>query len=102
MNINQPAFRPGPAATVNIAAGVASANVQLQTGNLYRHVRLYNSGSVTVFVEPGNASGITASLATGMPVAAGATEIVSWPFQYLAAITASGSATLYCTPGEGM
>jgi hypothetical protein len=102
MSVKQSAFRPHPAATVNLAAGVASANVQVQSGQNAGHVRIFNSGAVTVFIEIGNTSGITAAVATGCPIAPGTIEVIACPFQYVAAITASGAATLYFTPGEGI
>lgn len=97
----QPAFRPEPASTVSLAAGVATGRVAVQGTNNSRHVRIFNSGNVTAFIECGNAT-VTAALATGMPIAAGAVEIVSAPVSNIAAITASGTATLYFTPGEGL
>lgn len=101
-NINQPAFRPNSAATVNLNAGVASANVQVQTGNFSRHVRVFNSGANTAFVEFGTSNAVAASTTTSMPVAAGTVEIFSCPEPWVAAITGSGTALLYFTPGEGM
>lgn len=102
MSVKQPAFRPGPASTVNLAAGTSTGNVQVQTGQFYGHVRVFNSGAVTVFIELGNGSGVTAALATGMPIAAGTIEVIACPFQYIAAITPSSTATIYFTPGEGI
>lgn len=99
--VSQPAFRPGNASTVSLSASAASSNVQVQTANTSRHVRIYNSGSVTVFIEQGG-SGVTAATATGYPIPAGAVEIISCPEQYIAAITASSTATVYFTPGEGL
>lgn len=100
-NVNQQAFEPVPASTVNMTAGVASANVQYQTGNFANAVRVVNAGSVTVFLEFGG-SAVAATTTTGMPVVAGATEIFYGRRQYVAAITASGSAVIYFTPGEGL
>jgi hypothetical protein len=100
-NVNQPAFKPAPAGTVNIAAGTSTGNVQVQTGGEARHVRVFNSGAVIVFVEFGQ-SGVTASTSTSAPVAPGSVEIFSSPYPYAAAITASSTATVYFTPGEGI
>ena len=100
-NVNQPAFRPDVAATVNLAATTASSRVQVQPSHQSRHVRIFNSGTVTVFIEAGDST-ITASASTGMPIAAGTVEIISAPSGYIAAITSTGTATLYFTPGEGI
>ena len=40
--------------------------------------------------------------AGSMPISAGAVEIFSAPYEFVAAITASGTAQLYFTPGEGL
>jgi hypothetical protein len=102
MKVDQPAFKPAGAGSVNVAAGTVSANVQVQSGQNARHIRVANSGSVTVFVEFGTTNSTAASLTTSVPVLAGSVEIFSAPYEYAAAITASGTATVYFTPGEGM
>src|SRR6266705_2187655 len=94
-------FWPDPAATVNIAAGVATANIQIQSTDNRPHVRVFNSGAVTAFIELGGSS-VAATLTTSMPLGAGGTEILSGDFTYAAAITASSTATVYFTPGEGV
>lgn len=101
MKVDQPAFRPVAGATVNIAAGTTTASVAVNTGKTSKHIRVVNTGSVTVFVEFGE-SGVTASLATSIPILAGSAEIFGCPDEYVAAITASGTGTVYFTPGEGM
>lgn len=100
-NINQPAFHWADGSTVSLAAGTSTGNVEVQTGPLARHLRLYNSGTVTVFIKFGATSGVTAAV-TDYPLPGGAVEIVSAPAAWMAAITASGSATIYATPGEGL
>lgn len=101
-NINQPAFNPKGNSTVNIASGASSANVQFQTSpGLSRHLRVLNTGTVTVFVEFGQ-SGVVASTTTSMPVLSNEVEIFGvGDCTWVAAISAS-SATVYFTPGEGM
>lgn len=95
-------FRPQPAGTVNLAVTNSTGAVAL-TGNATVY-RLFNAGTATVFVEFG-ASTVTAATATGMPIASGAVEWLRPPTAqvapYVAAITASGTATLYATAGEG-
>jgi acetyl-CoA acetyltransferase len=111
--VNQPAFKPaGVAVTVNASFTTSSSTLQLPLGAKQgaRHLRIYNSGTVTVFIEFGG-SGMTAAVASAMPIPAGEVEIVSLvPFEnpsnldgplFVAGITSSGSATLYFTPGEG-
>lgn len=103
LNINQPAFSPEAGKTVNISASNVSANVQVRTNaNAHeRHCRVFNSGSVTVFIATGP-TGLTASATTDMPLAAGATEIIAMAGDFAAAITSSGTSTVYFTPGEGL
>lgn len=95
----QTAFAPG-GATVSLAVTTATARVQVQTSNNNKAMRLYNAGTVAVFVACGDVA-VTAALATGMPVAAGAVTVITCPQQYIAAI-ASAAATLYVTPGSGI
>ena len=104
MNVNQPAFAPDQAATVNLVATNASARVQVRTNTNARshHFRIFNSSTVTVFIETGDVS-IVASASTGYPVAAGTVEVITAHGDYAAAITsAAGSNTIYFTPGEGI
>lgn len=93
-------------ATVNIAATTSTGNVALG-GSGYGHggisVRIYNAGPATVFIEFGT-SAVTAATATSIPVPAGAieTQVVGPAITHVAAITASGTATVYFTPGQGL
>jgi hypothetical protein len=98
------AFTPGT--TVSLSATTSSARVLLTgaDGKLKRQVRLYNSGTVVVFVRITNDQGV--AVATDMPLAPGVPELVTvqdanGSQRYLAGITASGSATVYATVGEG-
>lgn len=102
-NVSLDGFRPGVAATVNLSVTASTGNVQVQTGNRYRHVRIWNpSATVIVFVEFGDTNAVTASTTTSMPVAPGQTIIVSCPYQWIAAIgSAAGPTVTYFTPGEG-
>jgi hypothetical protein len=107
MTISIHAFQPKPASTVGILASNASANIQVQSGQTSRHMRVANESTTTwAYVEFGE-SGVTAS-APGNPTAGsmgippGGVEIFSGPHQYMAAITASGTAQLRVTPGEGI
>lgn len=91
------AFIPG-GTTVNIAATATTARVQIRTGPTSNYVRVYNAGSVPVFVGCGDVT-ILAVTTTSMPVAANGVEIVGCNQQYVAAVT-STTATVYFTPGE--
>lgn len=101
------AFQPVPAQTFGINAGVASARIQVQTGNSVRHMRVANESAATwAYVEFGEVAVV--ALVPGNPTAGsmgippGGVEVFSAPHQYLAAITASGTAQLRVTPGEGV
>ncbi len=95
-------FRAQPAGTVSLAVTATTGSVAM-TGNASVY-RLYNAGTALIFVEFGISS-VTATTSTGMPIAAGATEWLRAPnaatAPYVAAITSSGTATLYATAGEG-
>ena len=101
-NISQTAFLPaGKAVTVNLGVTAASQQLLFQTGIFSRHCRVYNASANDVFIEFGE-TGITAALATGIPVKAGTTQIFSAAHQFVAAIAAvAGPSTVYFTPGEG-
>lgn len=101
------AFRPAPDSTVSIAATTASASAAIagSAGRGEFTVRVYNAGSATVFVKFGDT--ITTATTSNMPIPAGAVEVFSvqdsdGSANYVAAITASGSATVYVTTGEGI
>lgn len=101
------AFQPVPAQTFGILAGVASARIQVQTGNSVRHMRVANeSTTVWAYVEFGEVA-VVALLpgnptAGSMPVPPGGVEVFSAPHQYMAAITGASTAQLRVTPGEGV
>jgi hypothetical protein len=104
MNPSIEAFSPG--GTVSLSATTSSSRVLLGglAGKLRVQVRLYNTGSVPVFVSFGTDQAVAA--VTDMPLAPGVPEIVTLQdgngaARYLAGITASGSATVYATVGEG-
>ena len=76
-------------------------------GNQYR---IINSGSVTVFLGYGVASGdatnnavVVTSTGPAYPLLAGTDEILSFvPNAYFTGITGSSTAAVYITPGDGM
>src|SRR5690242_728936 len=103
-NVNQPAFTPDPAATVNLGVTASTGRVLVRTTTkLPRHCRIYNSSAtVIVFVESGGST-VTASTSTSMPIPPGEVEVISLLGDYVAAIgSAAGPTTVYFTPGEGI
>lgn len=95
----QSVFSPSPT-TATLSATTASSNVAL-TG-VGSSIRVYNAGSVAVFIAWGSSATVAATTG-GYPIAPGEIEIISLPGEtrYVAGITASGTATVYLTPGEG-
>jgi hypothetical protein len=87
---------PGGSTTIGVTTSTASKTIQSQP----RQVRLYNSGDVAVFVRWGK--GAQSAVTTDMAIAPGATEaFTKEDADTIAAITESGSATLYITCGTG-
>jgi hypothetical protein len=100
--MNMPVFRP-MGATVNLAVTTTSGAQALTTSlNSREEVRIVNAGTVIVFIAFG-ASGVTTTAAAGMPILPGTAETfeVGADETHVAAITASGTATLYATTGRG-
>lgn len=95
--------------TVSMAVTVAPAVIQFDNIlpgdgiNKGRSVRLLNAGSQMVFVKLVGGQGFrTASASTGFPLAPGAERVLNTQgATFVAAVTATGSSTLYATPGEG-
>jgi hypothetical protein len=85
--------------TVNLAVTSTTGRVQFQTSASNPNARIFNSGTVPVFVACGDVA-ITASATPSMPVNGPGTVILNCPQQYIAAITTT-TATLYVTPGTG-
>ncbi len=90
-----------PAATANLAATSTSARVQVSATATPQEYRVYNAGTVVVFVQEGD-SAVTTTTTTGVPLAPGAIEILTFGGTHVAGITASGTATVYFTPGDGI
>lgn len=109
-------FAPIVAGTVSLTAGTSSTRVALTAGvssqtaqGLVQQIQVYNAGATAAFIEVGDSTvvALLPSGATGgsYPVAPGAVVIFSLPFSpvsYVAAITASGSDSVYVTPGLGL
>lgn len=92
-------FFPKGDATVSIAATTATASATL---DVYSNaVRVVNAGTGTAFLRFGK--GATTATVTDMPILSGATEtFTKGDSTTVAAITATGTATLYFTNGEGL
>lgn len=96
-------FRPRPAGTVNIDVSGLSQAVALVEANSTQ-VRVMNDGTATAWINWGP-SGVTAAVATGLPVGPGVHEVISIldvgaPI-YIAAIAAGSTGKIYFTPGVG-
>lgn len=87
--------------TVSLTVTTTTGSVQFQPTPTGPNVRFYNTGAVAAFVVCGD-SGITATTVTGIPLAPGTVEVLACPGTYIAAITASGTTTVYITPGTGI
>jgi hypothetical protein len=94
------AFGPG-GNTVSLAVTGTTGRVSYQATPTHPNVRIYNSGTVAAFVACGDVN-IVATTGSGMPVAPGTVEVIGCGQTYIAAITASGTATIYLTPGTGI
>lgn len=92
-------FRAG-SGTVNIAAGTTSGRVQITSSTGLGEYRVYNSGASTVFIKEGD--GTVTATTSDLPIPAGAVEVLSFGSTYIAAITATGTCTIYFTPGDGI
>ena len=99
------AFRPASGVTKNIDVAATTANVKVAEV-FTTQIRIMNDGSATAWVNFGDSS-VTAALASGMPVGAGACEVVTVlsadgsPI-YAAAIAAGSTGKIYFTPGTGL
>lgn len=92
---------PTVTGTASTSSGVvALGSLSSQGGGTIRIA--VPSGGSTVFVEFGT-SGTTASTSTSMPVFSGAIEVfqVAPNITHAAVIVASGTQTIYFTPGQG-
>lgn len=96
------------ASTAPTAVQVSPTSGQMNVGQ-YRCV---NSGTVMVFLGVGSTATIAGSRAvipiagtpaSGVPLMPGAVEILRFnENSYITAITSSGTATVYVTPGQGL
>ena len=113
---SQIAFNPQGKTVVVAAASVAPVGVQAPVGQRFSaqetgQVRVVNSGTVTVHFGVGptaataqeNAVAATAgNPAGGIPLVAGAVEVLRFPAGWYFSGVASTATTVYITPGEGL
>lgn len=97
------AFRPS-GSTVTLSATTTTSGAAIGGASPSKTIRLVSppTNTALVFVEFGGPS-VTSTTAK-MPILPGSIEIflVSDDLTHIAGITASGSATIYVTPGEGV
>ena len=94
--------------TANVAAPTPVQCISSTLGG--NQYRIINSGTVTVFLGYGTASSDASNNATvvtttglALPLLPNTDEILSFvPNAYFTAITASGTAQIYITPGDGL
>jgi hypothetical protein len=93
----QNAFTPtGP--TVNFSVTATTSRVQTQATPSGPNTRVYNSGTVVVFLVCGDVTAVATT--AGIPIAPSAVNIIGCPNTYIAGI-GSTAATVYLTPGFG-
>jgi hypothetical protein len=98
------AFCPNDASTVNIDTSSSSQSIQVSTSvPSGQQVRVMNNGSATAWIRFGSTAP-TVTLAAGMPVGPGVTEVftVNAGPIWAAAIAAGSTGKIYFTPGSGV
>jgi hypothetical protein len=105
--MTQDAFQPlGP--TVNFTGATSAPTaVQPNPSNVVNtNFRFVNTGAVTVFLGTGTTAalaGTAASVTTGIPLVAGSATVMSFPAgTFFTGITASSTAVVYVTQGQGL
>lgn len=87
--------------TVSLAVTGTTGRVAVPTDAYNNAVRLYNAGTVAVFINCGDVT-VVATTAAGIPIAPGSVEVLGCGKGYIAGIVTTGTATLYLTPGAGI
>lgn len=92
-------------ATENIDVSSSSQRIDIESAS---QVRVMNDGTATVWIAFGG-SGVTATLAAGMPIGPGVIEVLNFdgatganPNRHVAAIAAGSTGKIYFTPGIGI
>lgn len=92
-------FMSSDKGTVNIVASSTTASAALDVFS--SAVRVANTGTVPVFIRFGGSAVVATT--GNMPVLPGTVEVFTkGAYDRVAAITASGTATIYFTAGEGL
>jgi hypothetical protein len=103
------AFHPVPQSTKSVSASTTSGSVAFDLtimGSGGVDILVTNPGTTLAFVDFGSGSAPTAS-AVDTPIPAGSSRVLrvnnpdSAPLTHAAAVMASGTATIYFTPGQG-
>lgn len=98
-------FVPRGDATVSIDVSAVSQQVKVCDDRGGVDVRIFNSGSATVWIKFGE-TGLSADLANDLPIGAGVIEVLRAPQMgsalTVAAIAAGSTGLVYFTPGEGV
>ena len=91
------------AGTVNLVAGIATGAATVSVGLRPSALRVFNSGAVPVFVEFSTSGApVSATITASTPIAPGGTDYFEKGMNdVVTAITGSGTATVYFTPGDG-
>lgn len=87
--------------TVSLAVTGTTGRVAVPTDAYNNAIRLYNAGTVAVFINCGDVT-VTAAAATSIPIAPGMVEVLGCGKGYIAGISGGTAATLYLTPGAGI
>jgi hypothetical protein len=101
--VNDLPISPATAGTKTISCTSSSAATQLfATADMAPNLEIQNVGTSTIFVEVG-ISTVTAAVATGYPILAGQSKVITaaGAATHIACITASATVTLYVTSGIG-
>jgi hypothetical protein len=92
-------FMPNGSATATISATTVTARAAVDQHS--NSARVVNAGTATAFLKFGDST--VEATTTDMPILSGATEtFTKGAATHIAAITASGTATVYLTSGEGL
>lgn len=98
--MNLRSYTPGQ--TVSITVAATSSRVKLIDTSSPTQVRVMNDGTATVWLAFGGST--VAATASGLPVPAGAVEVLTIPQEatHVAAIAAGSSGIVYFTVGMGI
>ena len=98
-------FHPSnPTSTINVTNSSVATALVGSTSNMRATVELQNAGSADVFVDFGPANTVTTAVASGYPIMAGQSKLVTIPAgtAYIACISGTSGQTLYVTVGSGI